>query len=267
MNLALDDLKILLIEPSDTQRKIIQSLIENANVAEVQVASNVTEAKTLVSDLSCDIVASSMYLEDGTALDILNFMKQGETTESIPFMLVSSETSHAKLEDFKQAGIAAILPKPFSFEHLERALQATLSLINEEHLEMSDIDHEKMTVLIVDDSRMALKHIKRVLQNLGFIDFVECENGIEALSALEQRQVDLVVTDFNMPEMNGRELAERLHQSTAYQHLPIIMVTSEAGNSATMANIHQSGVDALCDKPFEPEHVRNIIHNLLTESR
>ena len=80
-----------------------------------------------------------------------------------------------------------------------------MDLLNTEEINLDLFDVNDVRVLLVDDSKTARKHIKRVLQGMGLINIIEAENGANALSALKQHQFDLVVTDFNMPEMDGRE--------------------------------------------------------------
>lgn len=262
-NVQLSDLNILLLEPSDTQRKIITSLLIKEQVGEIDAVSSVAEAKTALRSHGADLVVSAMYFEDGTGLDLLKHMKSITELQSTPFMLVSSETRVAKLEEFKQAGIAAILPKPFQPMHLQRALKASLDLINEEEIELELFDVKQVRVLLVDDSRLARTHIRRVLENMGLERIEEAENGATALTFLKDREFDLVVTDYNMPEMDGRELSEFIRFNPETTHIPIIMVTSESADSAHMANIQQTGVNALCDKPFEPNEVRQMLSALL----
>ena len=84
-----------------------------------------------------------------------------------------------------------------------------------------------------------------------------------ALTFIKDEAFDLVVTDYNMPEMDGRELSEFIRFNPETTHIPIIMVTSESADSAHMANIQQTGVNALCDKPFEPTEVRQMLAALL----
>ena len=261
-HIALSDLSILLVEPSDTQRKIITSMLQSAQVGEIDSVGTVSEAIEKLHAHGVDLVISAMYLSDGSGLDLLKQIKQHPETQSVPFMLVSSEFRTEKLEEFKQSGVVAILPKPFEPLHLSRALSATLDLINTSELELELFDVEQLRVLIVDDSRLARNHIRRVLEGMGLKSFNEAENGALALTLLKEHTFDLVVTDYNMPEMDGRELSEFVRFSPETAHIPIIMVSSEA-NSAHMANIQQTGVNALCDKPFEPAEVRQILASLL----
>lgn len=264
-NLAISDLHILLVEPSDTQAKIIKGLLTREDVHGVDIVKNVAQAKAEIAKHTVDVVVSAMYLADGSGLDILESLKNNSSTSNVPFMLVSSETSLPKLEKFKQSGVAAILPKPFEPIHLHRALNASLQLLNTEELDLSFFDVNNVKVLLVDDSRLARNHIKRVLQNMGIEQITEAENGAHALTFLKDLDFDLVVTDYNMPEMDGRELSEFIRFNPATAHIPIIMVTSESTSSAHMTNIQQTGVNALCDKPFESDEVRTILANLLNQ--
>jgi two-component system chemotaxis response regulator CheY len=231
----------------------------------IDIVKTYAQAIAVLERNNIDVVLSAMYLADGTGLDILTYMQNNETTANIPFMLVSSETALVKLDKFKQSGVAAILPKPFEPIHLQRGLNASLQLLNAEELDLSLFDVHTVRVLVVDDSRLARNHIKRVLQNMGITLITEAENGAHALTYLKEMEFDLVVTDYNMPEMDGRELSEYIRFNPATTHIPIIMVTSESADSAKMTNIQQTGVNALCDKPFESDEVREILIRLLDQ--
>lgn len=264
--LAMNDLHILLIEPSDTQGKIIKTLLLQEDVQTVDIVKTVADAKAAVSAHGADLVVSAMYLSDGTGLDIITYIKESASLSSIPFMLVSSENSVKKLDEFKQSGVAAILPKPFEPIHLARGLNASLQLINTEELNLDFFDINEVRVLLVDDSKLARNHINRVLKGMGLEKILEAENGAQALTLLKENEFDLVVTDYNMPEMDGRELSEFIRFNPATTHIPIIMVTSESADSAHMSNIQQTGVNALCDKPFESEEVKGMLARLLNST-
>lgn len=263
--LTISDLHILLVEPSDTQAKIIRSMLEESSVSSVEIVKSMTQAKHALSKHAADLVVSSMYLADGTGLEILEHIKNDKSLSSIPFMLVSSETSNAKLELFKQSGVAAILPKPFNLNNLERALNTSIELIDDEELNLDSFDVAQVRVLLVDDSRLARNHIKSALQNMGIRSIIEAENGAHALTELKSKTFDLVVTDYNMPEMDGRELSEFIRYNPDTAHIPIIMITSEDQRSAHLANIQQTGVNALCDKPFSSNEVRKLLVRLLDQ--
>ncbi|MGS2720592.1 response regulator [Paraglaciecola aestuariivivens] len=264
-HITLSEVSIILVEPSDTQRKIITKQLEAADIKQVEAVGNVEQALVAIAKNTPDLVVSAMYFEDGTGLDLIKKMKHQAALAAIPFMLVSSENRICKLEEFKQSGVAAILPKPFTPDSLSSALKATLDLINNDEVELELFDIEEVRVLLVDDSTLARNHIGRVLKGLGLQKILEAENGAQALTLLKDNTFDLVVTDYNMPEMDGRELSEFIRFNPETAHIPIIMVTSESSSSLHMANIHQTGVNALCDKPFEVKEVRKLLVSLLGE--
>jgi two-component system chemotaxis response regulator CheY len=114
---------------------------------------------------------------------------------------------------------------------------------------------------VVDDSKMARNFVSRVLRSLGIERLPEAADGAEAIEIIKENTFDLVGTDYNMPEVNGKELTEYIRNESEQSHIPVLMVSSES-NEAHLSNIEQSGVNAMCDKPFEPDNVRRILYNL-----
>lgn len=262
MQLSPADLHILLVEPSEVQRKIIRKKLANKNVLHIAEADTVGTALQHIQQHKPDAIICALHFADGTAELLLEQLKTHTETADIPFLLVSSETRKAELEAFKQSGVAAILPKPFDAQQLIKALNVAVDLLTSVELELTLFDVHDLRVLVVDDSRLARNHICRVLSNLGIQHIIEATDGQQAITLLQQHIFDLVVTDYNMPEVNGRELTEFIRQYSSTSHIPVLMVTSEA-NDTHLANIAQSGVNALCDKPFEPESVKRLLTRLL----
>ncbi|MFT2109861.1 response regulator [Marinomonas sp. 2405UD68-3] len=256
------DLSVLLIEPSDVQRKLISRALSDAGIPIVEYASNIDETLTALTTYTPDLVISSMYLSDGTADDLLQHIRHNPDTESQAFMLVSSEHNKAYLEKLRQSGVLAILPKPFDSQDLTRAIKSTMSYISSDEIDLEFFDPKDLKVLVVDDSRLARKHIMRTMSSMGIEQFDEAENGKEAISLLGEETYDLIVTDYNMPEMDGRELTEKIRMTSELAHIPILMVSSES-NESHLSNIAQAGVDAICDKPFDPNTVRELLANIL----
>ena len=259
---AIANLSILLVEPSEVQQKLIIKSLIQSGVKQIETATTQTQALTLLANYQPDLVISSMYLADGTADSLLQNIRSNPRTEHQAFMLVSSERNKKYLEQLRQSGVLAILPKPFTSEAITRALKATLDIISEQEVELEHFDVTLLRVLVVDDSRFARKHIIRVLAGMGIPAPVEAENGKQAIEQLNKQAFDLIVTDYNMPEMDGRELTAAVRGSNSYSHIPILMVSSEA-NETHLANISQAGVDAICDKPFEPATVRDLLFKIM----
>lgn len=261
--MSVQDLSVLLVEPSEMQQKVISRALVETGVGRIEVAKSKSEVLDGLEKYHPDLIISSMYYEDGSADELLTEIRKNPETEGQAFMLVSSERNKQYLEMFRQSGVLAILPKPFAGEDLIRALKATVDLIQEEEVELELFDVRLLRVLVVDDSRLARKHISRVFQGMGVELISEAENGRQALERLSEETFDLLVTDYNMPEMDGRELTETVRMSPELAHIPVMMVSSEA-NESHLANIAQAGVDAICNKPFEPSTVKELLTRILS---
>jgi two-component system chemotaxis response regulator CheY len=109
------------------------------------------------------------------------------------------------------------------------------------------------TILVVDDSSVARKIVVRCLGILGHTecDFPEAGHGQEALDILKEQEIDMVVTDLNMPIMDGVTLVRKLKASPRFQHIPIIVVSSLLNEAAKDA-LREKGVDLLVAKPLSP---------------
>jgi two-component system chemotaxis response regulator CheY len=107
-----------------------------------------------------------------------------------------------------------------------------------------------MRFLLVDDSSTMRQIQRRTLEKLGHSDVVEASDGKEALEVIARSKPDIVLTDWNMPNMNGLELVKAVRAANA--KIPIVMVTTEAEKSKVIEAI-QAGVTDYLIKPFTPE--------------
>ena len=122
----------------------------------------------------------------------------------------------------------------------------------------------KGTVLVVDDSAMMRKVVLRVLKLAG-IEFdvvLEAGDGAEALELLKANQVALIMCDINMPVMSGLELLQRIKEEKLAIGVPIVMVTTEAGETQVRQAI-VAGARGYIRKPFTVEHIENNVKPLL----
>ncbi|HPQ68711.1 MAG TPA: response regulator [bacterium] len=110
-----------------------------------------------------------------------------------------------------------------------------------------------MKILSVDDSAMIRKIIARSISVLGF-DLLEASNGVEALAVLEDSytETDLILLDWNMPEMDGFETLQRIKADDRFKNIPVMMVTTEVERSNVIKAI-QAGAKNYLSKPFTPE--------------
>ncbi|MCF6204438.1 MAG: response regulator [Methylococcaceae bacterium] len=262
----ISDLSILLIEPSRTQLKVIKNHLTEEGIVNIDCANSGKEALGAISAYQSDLIISSMYLADMTAVDLIGKIKTIDKAKKTPFMLISSEVRLSALEPIRQAGVVAILPKPFNHDDLKRALRTTIEYIDPSELMLESFEVEDIRVLVVDDSLTARKHIMRVLNGMGIIQITQAENGRDGIDIFSQseRGFDLIVTDLNMPEMDGIELTETIRRELDNPYIPILMVTSEH-NQARLNNVHQAGITGIFDKPFDPHTVKEVLKRVLDE--
>jgi len=112
--------------------------------------------------------------------------------------------------------------------------------------------------MIVDDSSTMRKIIKRVLRQaeIAVENILEAANGVEALEQLSSNpDLGLILSDVNMPEMNGIDLVKKVREDHAKDTLPIIMVTTEGGQNM-MDSALESGANGYVTKPFTPDSIR-----------
>ncbi|MBF0530671.1 MAG: chemotaxis response regulator CheY [Deltaproteobacteria bacterium] len=87
---------------------------------------------------------------------------------------------------------------------------------------------KNMKVLIVDDFSTMRRIVKNILRQLGFTNILEADDGVNAASLLEREKVDLIISDWNMPNMTGIELLRHVRSTPEIKETPFLMVTAEA---------------------------------------
>jgi two-component system chemotaxis response regulator CheY len=120
------------------------------------------------------------------------------------------------------------------------------------------------TVLVVDDSSSIRAIIKKIIKVSGFdvAEFLDACDGREALSIMAANQVDLVLTDINMPNMNGLDLIARIKENERLASVPVVVVSTE-GSEKKMAEAVSLGAVGYVKKPFVPEEIKQTLNNIL----
>ena len=117
-----------------------------------------------------------------------------------------------------------------------------------------------MRILIVDDSAMMRALIRRVIKltELPVDEVVEAADGAEALRILEASQVDLLLTDVNMPGMNGVELLREISKQARWPNLVRVIISTD-GSASRREEAAELDVQCYLEKPFTPEVLRNVL--------
>lgn len=118
-----------------------------------------------------------------------------------------------------------------------------------------------MRFLVVDDSATMRRIVVNSLQRIGHTDVVEAADGVDALEKLDSK-VGFIITDWNMPNMGGIELAKEVRARDGYQNLPILMVTARSVREDIVTAL-ESGLNYYIVKPFTPQVLKEKIDTLL----
>ena len=122
-------------------------------------------------------------------------------------------------------------------------------------------------ILVADDSGTMRQVIKKVVDMSGVPigEFYEAANGLEALKVLEEQWVDVVLSDINMPQMDGMSFLKEMKANEVYKSIPVIFVTTEA-SEARMAEAQRLGVAGYIKKPFQPETIKAQLYAVLEKA-
>jgi serine/threonine protein kinase/DNA-binding NarL/FixJ family response regulator len=247
---------VLLVEPSRTQSGIIRRYLQAQGIRHVVGVASGQEALQAMRRQRPDAVLSALHLSDMTGVQLAQRIHAEYKPAAPGFVLVSSEAESGEAGSLSKCGKAVLLHKPFTPEALREALRLVTAA------QAPAADRGKLRVLIVDDSTPARLYVRSVLQGLGLAHFVEAADGAQAVAAVARQGFDLIVTDYNMPLMDGRGLVGYLKQNPATAPVPILMVTTET-DPAKLEEVRRLGVAAVCDKSFPPEVAEKIIDQLV----
>ena len=119
-------------------------------------------------------------------------------------------------------------------------------------------------ILIVEDSPTMRALLNSALEGIDVpVKITEASSGFEALRCLPREPFDLIVTDINMPDINGLELVSFAKSNNAYRSIPLIIVSTEGADRDRERGL-ELGADAYLVKPFEPEYLREVVVDLLS---
>ncbi|WEK04426.1 MAG: response regulator [Candidatus Devosia phytovorans] len=118
-----------------------------------------------------------------------------------------------------------------------------------------------LRVLTVDDSRTILAMLHHTLSNAGF-EVLQAEDGKQGLDVLKSQQVDVVITDINMPVMDGIEFIKHVRATGQHQSLPILILTTETSQDKRDQGKAAGGTGWIV-KPFDPEKLISVIHRVV----
>jgi len=127
-------------------------------------------------------------------------------------------------------------------------------------------DKKRKCVMVVEDSKTMRDFIVSTIQSVGKMFVIECGTGFEALKMLPKHEFDMIITDINMPDINGLELITFLKNDEKYKHIPLIIISTE-GSEKDIKKGLSLGAQRYLVKPFDPEELKKIVKEYLWEKK
>jgi two-component system chemotaxis response regulator CheY len=119
------------------------------------------------------------------------------------------------------------------------------------------------TILIVEDSSMTRSMMRAIVEDMeDEVVVVEAATGFEALKMIPAHELDLIITDINMPDINGLELINFVKKDEKYKSIPLLIVSTERSEDDKRRGM-ALGADDYVTKPFQPKQLQDAIENLL----
>lgn len=124
------------------------------------------------------------------------------------------------------------------------------------------MENKSIKILVVDDFATMRKVVRNLLKQIGYENIVEAEDGVSALKILKSQKIDMIVSDWNMPNMTGLELLKAVRADSELSGTPFLMVTAEALQDNVIAAV-RAGVSNYIVKPFTAETLNGKIEKIL----
>lgn len=243
---------------------------------DVVLENNIQFALRKMKQQDFDIVIMSIYQRHKDSLDGIRWIREGAifssgecvNHEAIPIVVFSDEIDLSAKEKMLATGASGFITKDDQLVTFINSLLAIISTADQQ-IELINIRRrlKHMTVLIVDDEQINRSYLKEILEPLD-INVIEAEGGERALNILEHNTCDAVITDLQMPNMDGRQLAAAIRsgqdfsQFKRYNSIPIIAVS---GNPLQIYEQGQldSGINTLLTKPVDEDVLIKTLINQL----
>ena len=235
---------VVVIDDASVVREVIVKNLQKIGFEENNIfqADDGLAGVNILRAEKIDLIISDWNMPKMDGLELLHTIKQYPELASIPFIMITSETEKDKVDEAFKAGVNQYICKPFKPDYFEEKIQQTLG---------KNLYGSKQ-VMVVDDSPVIRHIVEKQLKMLGFggFNFVGANNGVEALSMLEENKIDLIITDLHMPDMDGIEFVHEVRENEKTDLIPVLMITSDYSPDK-MLEAYEAGVDEFMQKPFK----------------
>jgi response regulator RpfG family c-di-GMP phosphodiesterase len=245
--------KILIIDDSAIIRRALKQQLEQFG-ALVSQAEDGQQGLEAAHASPFDLIISDVEMPYLDGFGLCERLKGDPITRGIPVIILSTLDSNRDIERGFQVGAAAYVSKAEAQLHLNETIKRVL--------EKSRFQRNRL-VLVVDDSSTIRRLVGEALEEAGF-QVTAAENGKQAMKMIEGRRPDLIISDIDMPEMNGIELCKAVHRDPILAAIPFVIMSSNNDRSI-MRRLLQWGAASYLVKPFNMEQIVILVERLLSD--
>ncbi|MFQ3170934.1 MAG: diguanylate cyclase (GGDEF)-like protein [Oleispira sp.] len=231
--------KVLIVEDSSVILKVLKHLAKQSLELEPIYASSMAEAKAVYEQYKDELFVGiiDLALPDAPNGEMVDFLLE----EGFPVIVLTGSYDDKRREALVKQGVVDYVVKESRYSY-----RYAINMINRLY------KNQTIQVLVVEDSKPYRKHIVRLLVAHKY-QVLEAENGVEAMVQLKEHpDIKMVITDYNMPEMNGFELVQAIRRQYEKAHMIIIGLSGEDGGLLAIKFI-KNGADDFLNKPFQQE--------------
>ncbi len=244
---------ILIVEDSRSFQNILVKRLKSIG-ARITIADNGQVGFKKALSESFDLILSDVDMPLMTGLEMCRELKDNVKTRGVPVVLLSSKESEDDIDNGFEVGASAYIPKSVADEQLIGTIDEVLN---------KSLFQRERTVLVVDDSKTVLRLVENGLAKAGF-KVITALNGKIALKILQDHKPDLIISDLDMPEMNGFELRDRTMEDPELCSIPFIVMSANNDRSS-MRNMVERGAAAYMVKPFNMEQLVITTEKMLSD--
>ncbi|OQX63664.1 MAG: hypothetical protein B5M56_02265 [Desulfococcus sp. 4484_241] len=229
---------ILIVDDSAATRRRLIKLLEPLS-ASFEEAENGRQAWDILCSRRFDVVLTDIDMPVMNGIDLCRCMKNNEHTQSIPIVVVSSLDSEDDIERGFEAGANYYIAKNDVYTDLFNVVEELLSRTRRNSTQL---------IMVVDDSKTIRNIVEKGLRAAGF-QVVTAENGLMALELLKEYTPDLILSDIDMPMMNGLEFCETIHLDPNLSGIPLIIMSAKSDRGHMNLMLQRGAASYIC-KPF-----------------
>jgi len=250
---ALSSSHILIVDDSSVVRRLLAKQLRDLG-AQVTQAHDGINGLDLAQKNRFDLIITDVDMPRMDGFGLCENLKKTLETRKIPVVILSSMESERDIEKGFHVGAAAYISKTDASTQLRGVIEKVLQ---------TSTFHREQVILVVDDSAPIRGIVKKALEEAGF-QVLKADNGKSALKLMEDQKPDLILSDIEMPVMNGVDLCKTIRHNKKFAMIPFVAMSSK-NDRAIMRRMLQWGATAYLTKPFHLEQLVITIERLLSD--